>query len=277
MRKLPIGIQVYGLRDLLQDTPGNFRSVMEKIKAVGYDGVELAGLYGLQPAYVHDVLQDVGLTPISAHVPFADMVADVDKVIEDYQTIGVEYAAIPYLSEEFRPQGPRYGEALTEIGRISEAMQKSGLKLMYHNHDFEFVKLPDGTYGLDDLYSRFAPDRLLVQLDTCWAHVAGVDPAAYIRGYGQRCAVVHVKDYIKTGDPRNLYQLIGTEVKVEEGGEGFFEFRPVGFGQIIWEPILQAILEAGTKWIIVEQDEHHGLGGLEAARRSREYLKILGW
>ena len=88
---------------------------------------------------------------------------------------------------------------------------------------------------------------------------------------------MHVKDYIKTGNPRNLYQLIGTEVKVEEGGEAFFEFRPVGFGQIIWEPILQAILEAGTKWIIVEQDEHHGLGGLEAARRSREYLKILGW
>ena len=97
---------------------------------------------------------------------------------------------------------------------------------MYHNHDFEFVKLPDGTYGLDDLYSRFAPDRLLVQLDTCWAHVAGVDPAAYIRGYGQRCAVVHVKDYIKTGNPRNLYQLIGTEVKVARGRRGVLRVPP---------------------------------------------------
>jgi sugar phosphate isomerase/epimerase len=89
--------------------------------------------------------------------------------------------------------------------------------------------------------------------------------------------VVHVKDYIKTGDPKNLYELIGTEVEKEAGGEGFFQFRPVGFGQIFWEPILEAILAAGSKWIIVEQDEHHGLGSLEAARRSREYLKILGW
>ena len=100
---------------------------MEKIKAVGYDGVELAGLYGLQPAYVHDVLQDVGLTPISAHVPFADMVADVDKVIEDYQTIGVEYVAIPYLSEEFRPQGPRYGEALTRSAASARPCRKAAL------------------------------------------------------------------------------------------------------------------------------------------------------
>ena len=103
MCRLPVGVQVYGLRDLLENTPGNFLSVMERIKAMGYDGVELAGLYGLQPAYVHDVLHELGLTPIGAHVPLEDMMADLGKVIEDYQTVGVEYLAIPYLSEEYRP------------------------------------------------------------------------------------------------------------------------------------------------------------------------------
>ena len=68
--------------------------------------------------------------------------ADLGKVIEDYQTVGVEYLAIPYLSEEYRPQGPRYAEVLAEMDRISEELQKSGLKLMYHNHDFEFAQLP---------------------------------------------------------------------------------------------------------------------------------------
>ena len=66
-----------------------------------------------------------------------------------------------------------------------------------------------------------------------------------------------------------------TEEQTEEGG--VFEFRPVGFGQQLWEPILTASLEAGAGWVIVEQDEHYDLPSLEAARRSREYLKILGW
>ncbi len=277
MSKLPVGIQVYSLRDLLEGTPENFKPVMEKLKAMGYAGVELAGLYGLEPAYVRDVLGQVGLVPVSAHVPFADLLGDLDRVISDYKTVGVEYIAVPYLDQELRPLGPRYGEALAEIKRIGQALRQNGLKLMYHNHDFEFVQLPDGTYGLDDMYAQIGAEDLLVQLDTCWAHVAGIDPAAYIRRYGERCAVVHVKDYIKTGDPKNLYELIGTEVEKEAGGEGFFQFRPVGFGQIFWEPILEAILAAGSKWIIVEQDEHHGLGSLEAARRSREYPKILGW
>ena len=49
MKKLPVGIQAYGLRDLLEETPDQFGNVMQKIKDMGYDGVELAGLYGLEP------------------------------------------------------------------------------------------------------------------------------------------------------------------------------------------------------------------------------------
>ena len=51
-KKLPVGIQVYGLRDLLENTPENFKNVMQQVKDLGYDGVELAGLYGLTPEYV---------------------------------------------------------------------------------------------------------------------------------------------------------------------------------------------------------------------------------
>ncbi|HAN95899.1 MAG TPA: sugar phosphate isomerase/epimerase, partial [Firmicutes bacterium] len=126
MSKLPVGIQVYSLRDLLEGTPENFKPVMEKLKAMGYAGVELAGLYGLEPAYVRDVLGQVGLVPVSAHVPFADLLGDLDRVISDYKTVGVEYIAVPYLDQELRPLGPRYGEALAEIKRIGQALRQNG-------------------------------------------------------------------------------------------------------------------------------------------------------
>ena len=80
-RKIPVAVQVYGLRDLLEEHPENFRNVMQKIKDYGYDGVELAGLYGLKPAEVRDILKEVGLVPISAHVPFADMVEDLESMM----------------------------------------------------------------------------------------------------------------------------------------------------------------------------------------------------
>lgn len=277
MSKLPIGLQVYGLRDLLEADPQNFKSVMQQVKEMGYDGVELAGLYGLEPMFVRDTLAEVGLIPISAHVPLADLIKDADKVARDYKKIGVQYVAVPYLPEEYRHNTPGYPQVIQEIKRIGQIMQAHELKLLYHNHDFEFVMLDDGTFGLDAIFTSIPADLLLVELDTCWVEVAGQDPAAYIRKYGSRCEVVHLKDYIKEGSPKNLYQLIGTEVEEEKDGDGLFEFRPVGSGQMQWEPILAATLEAGVKWAIVEQDEHYGLGSLAAARRSREYLKSLGW
>ena len=74
-----------------------------------------------------------------------------------------------------------------------------------------------------------------------------------------------------------MYKLIGIDTDESEEDTGYFGFRPVGFGQMIWEPVLEASLDANAKWVIVEQDEHYETDPLECARRSREYLKILGW
>ncbi len=277
MSKLPVGIQVYGLRDLLEGTPENFKSVMESVKAMGYDGVELAGLYGLEPEYIHDILGEVGLKPLSAHVPLVEMMEDAEKAVQTYKTIGCDYMVVPYLPEELRPLHDGYEKALSEMRRIGKIVRDNGMKLLYHNHDFEFVTMPDGTFGFDDIYTQVPADLLMVEPDTCWIKVAGQDPAGYIDKYSDRCEIIHLKDFIKEGDPDDMYELIGIESRRESMKKGFFQFRPVGFGQQIWEPILEASLRSNAKWVVVEQDQHYELDALEAARRSREYLKILGW
>ena len=276
-KKLPVGIQVYGLRDLLENTPEQFPAVMKQVKELGYDGVELAGLYGLDPTFIRDTLAEIGLTPLSAHVPLADMTADIEKVIADYQLIGVDYLVVPYLPEEYRHLTPGYPVVIEEMKKIGAAVKAAGMKLLYHNHNFEFVRLEDGTFGFDDIYRQVPADLLLVEPDTCWIKVAGQDPVEYIHKYGSRCEVIYLKDFVKEGNPQNLYKLIGIETEKKEEDTGFFEFRSVGFGQMLWEPILNASLEAGAKWVVVEQDEHYDLPPMECARRSREYLKILGW
>lgn len=277
MKKLPVGIQVYGLRDLLENTPDQFESVMKSVKEMGYDGVELAGTYGLEPAYIRDTLAAIGLVPLSAHVPLVDMMEDIEKVIADYSVIGVDYLVVPYLPEEFRHNTPGYPVVIEAMKKIGAAVTAAGMKLLYHNHDFEFVTLADGSYGFDDIYTQVPEDLLRVEPDTCWIKVAEQDPAGYIKKYGARCEVIHLKDFIKEGKPQNLYKLIGIETEEVAEDTGIFEFRSVGFGQMLWEPILAASVEAGAKWVVVEQDEHYDLSPLECARRSREYLKILGW
>ena len=73
-----------------------------------------------------------------------------------------------------------------------------------------------------------------------------------------------------------MYQLIGTDVEEQES-HGFFEFRPVGSGMQDFPSILQASLDAGAQWVVVEQDQSNGRTPMEAVTMSREYLKSQGW
>ena len=277
-KKLPVAIQVYGLRDLLENTPENFKEVMQKVKDLGYDGVDLGGRRIIKKEYVKEVLDEVGLVPVSAHVAFAEMMENLDQILKDYSVIGVKYLVMPYMAEEYRPVNPEgFKKFLPLLNEVGQKIHDAGMTFLYHNHDFEFVKLPDGQWGYDAMFDAIPHDNLMSELDTCWCDVATGEAPEFVRKYTDRIPVVHLKDYIKKGEVKNMYKLIGIETEEEEGDTGYFGFRPVGFGQMIWESVLEASLEANAKWVVVEQDEHYDMEPLECARRSREYLKILGW
>lgn len=274
MKTLPVGVQVYSVRG---DAERDLAGTLKKIKEIGYDGVELAGLYGHTPVQVRTAIEEAGLIALSAHVPFQELREDIEGVVGQYKEIGVKYIAIPYLMDEDRPGTPKFEENVKTFEQIGKVCKEKGIELLYHNHDFEFVKMPDGRYALDYIYDTIPADLLKTELDTCWVKVAGEDPAAYVRKYAGRSPIVHLKDFHKEGRPANMYELIGTTVEKKEASAGSFEFRPVGHGDQDMPSILEASIAAGSEWVVVEQDQSNGRSPMEAITLSREYLRSQGW
>ena len=269
---LPIAVQVYSVRD---DAAADLRATLQSIKNMGYDGVEFAGLYGNKPADIKAMCAEIGLTPISAHVPYLDMVKDPEGVLGDYAEIGCSYVVIPYLTPEYRPGEDKFGEVIENAKMLGEKANALGMTLLYHNHDFEFIKL-NGKYALDILYEEVPASLLQTELDTCWVNVGGEVPADYIRKYAGRTPVVHLKDFFgeKSDD---MYELIGIQSAAPKRPSGF-EFRPVGAGLQNFPEILKASEESGAKWVIVEQDKPSmGLTAMESIKKSIEYLKSIGY
>lgn len=277
MSKLPVALQLYTVRDVAQD---DFFGVLKQVKDMGYDYVEFtADFFGHTAVEIRAELDRLGLKAISAHVSIDLMLDDLDKVIRDFGTLGCQYIAVPWLDDARRPGTPAWPGVVEQIKKIGEALAKTGIALLYHNHDFEFVKI-DGEYALDLLYS--AIPTLGAEIDTCWVKVAGVDPADYVLKYTNRCPVVHLKDFVMSGfeRPKKLYALIGADGKDDSdaaGGESSFDFRPVGYGVQDFPPILDASVKAGAKYVVVEQDRSSQRPSLEAAKLSRDYLKTLGF
>ena len=144
----PTAIQVYSVRE---DAKADLRATLAKLKEMGYDGVEFAGLYGHTADEVKTMCEELGLVPVSAHVPYLDMVKDPEGVLGTYAAIGCKYVAVPYLNDELRPGTDKFPEVMKNIAMLGEVANRLGMTLLYHNHDFEFIKL-GGKYGLDTLY-----------------------------------------------------------------------------------------------------------------------------
>ena len=254
-KKLPVALQVYSVREAAEK---DFAGTMAKVKAMGYDGVELAGLYDMSPAEMRSALDKAGLRAVSAHVTVGAMMSATEKTIDDYIAIGCDYVAISYLPEDMRHDSPNFDNILKEFARIGQACVDKGIKLLYHNHEFEFEKTADGSYMLDYMFAKVPASLLEAEPDTAWIKFSGLDPAEYIRKYTGRCPIVHLKDF--TGDTREN-----------------MEFHPVGSGKQDVPAILQASLDCGAKWVVVEQDHSLTRPQIEAAKISREYLTSLGW
>lgn len=266
----PIAIQLYSLRD---DIAADFEGTLKKIKAMGYDGIEFAGLYNKSAVEVKEMCQRIGLNPISAHVPFVDMMSD-PSLLEVYAEIGCKFVVIPYLTEEYRPGSDRFNEVIEGAKMLGEKAHTLGMQLCYHNHDFEFVKL-DGEYALDILYKQVPADILQPELDTCWVNVGGEDPVKYVLKYTGRMDLLHLKDFVGSKS-ENMYALIGIDENEKKNTHGKFEFRPVGSGIQNFPQILGAAAESGVKWVIVEQDQPSmDKTPLECAEMSVNYLKSL--
>ena len=272
MKKALIGYQIYSARE---EAEKDLFGVLKHVKELGYDGVEFAGMYHYTAEEIKKALDEAGLIGISAHVPLAVIEADMFKTISDYKTIGVKYIAVPYTDNYCRPGGEGFAKTLGVMAKFGRLCKEAGIQLLYHNHDFEFEKI-SGIYGLDFIYQAIDADILKTEIDTCWVKYAGEDPAAYVRKYAGRCPVVHLKDYVGVKGGKNPYALIGMEDDSASPDEIAFEFRPVGHGSQNVPSIIEAGLESGADWFIVEQDQSVGRAPLEACKMSIDYLKSIG-
>jgi sugar phosphate isomerase/epimerase len=86
-----------------------------------------------------------------------------------------------------------------ELNALAARAADRGLRLGYHNHDFELSSLIGGRPALEVLAGQLDP-AVLLEVDTYWAAVGGQDVPGLLRRLGERVRYLHVKDGPVTRD-----------------------------------------------------------------------------
>ena len=205
----------YQLYSAREDASNDLEGVLDQLSRMGYEGVEFAGFFERSAKEVRKLLKHTGLKAVSSHVPLQQIRDDMQSVLDYHEELECGCIAVPYLAEEDRPGQPGFARVLETLYTFGRQCKKRGIVLLYHNHDFEFVKMPDGSYGLDYMYANTSPENLKTELDTCWVNVGGEVPADYVRKYTGRAPVVHLKDF-EGSKSEQMYELIGIKSEKKE-------------------------------------------------------------
>jgi Sugar phosphate isomerases/epimerases len=246
---MKLALQIYSLRAYL--APEQLANTLNRVKTMGYDGVEWFALIGHTPAELAAITEKAGLKMFSLHRDIHDVLACDALELDAIADAGVKYLPIGWLPESRLAGGPLFGETCEAIRRYAEEAGKRGLRLLYHNHDFDLA--PCGTSTKLDMLLSALPENVLgAEPDTCWLWTGGTDPAAWLKRYADRAPVIHLKDCVP-----------------EAGRRGFM---PVGSGALNWDSILP---ECGTAdWLCVEQDEPSGVkDAFACAKASADFLR----
>jgi sugar phosphate isomerase/epimerase len=255
------GLALYTVRDAMKDA----RATLEKVAQAGYVNIESAGyengkFYNLSPADFKSLLGEMKLKPISAHQSSVTF-ENVDQQIADLKAAGFQYFVVP-----IPPMGlfGHDGGKMTMKGgaknlaqildKLGEKCEAAGLQLLYHNHDFEFVKDAEGIVPIDYLLENCNPKYVNFQMDLYWVTKAGADPVAYFKRYPGRFKIWHVKDMDDQG-----------------------RFAPVGNGKIDFKRVLDNKKLSGMQYYFVEQDACFNETALEAIVISHKGLAKIGF
>jgi sugar phosphate isomerase/epimerase len=253
----PVGLQLWSVRKALSK---DFNGTLAKVRAMGFEEVEAAGLYDRPPLKFRAALEKAGLRCQSVHLGYEQFRDRPAEAFTELKPLGLSWVVCPWIAHGSNFGSDEARAAAVVLNRAGKMAQEQGLNLAYHCHGYEFVSSPQGTL-FDTLADATDPSVVSFQIDVLHAFLGGADPAALITKYGPRVKSLHLKDLKQGFSPSAGLAIApdGSDV-------------PVGTGQLNWQAIFRAAVKAGVPIYYIEDESLDPLGHIP---QSVAYLKGL--
>lgn len=282
MKKGKIGVQMMMLKGKV-DELGVYET-MRELKELGYHCIELSQI----PMTAENVAEfkrackdfDIKVAAISASLePSATgagndaLTNNFDKIVNDCKTLNCNFVRIGMLPLHLLESKDKVMEFVARAEEMAVRLAEHGIQLYYHNHEVEFQKY-DGEYLLDIIKNNTS--KLGFELDVHWIQRGGENPAKFVRKYTGRVTLLHLKDY-RVGQLDVSALKSGDRAKVMQARANVVQFAEIGEGNLDMKEIIEAGLESGSEYFLIEQDQQYGRDPFECLKTSGDNLRKLGY
>jgi sugar phosphate isomerase/epimerase len=235
---MPIGCQSYTVRDAIgKDFPGTLKMLagvgfrtLEMCSPAGYATSGFGPLAKMKAAEIRQAIKAAGLRCISSHFQFQELRQNLDDRIAWAKEMGLTQMIVSTFALPNNATMDDWMRAADALNKIGEQVQKAGIQLGFHNHNFEF-RIIDGVLVYDKLMGQL--DGKLVKMQFQVAVIdQGYEAATYLTKYPGRFLSLHLADW-STAEKKQV---------------------PIGKGVVDWAKLFAAARTGGVKNYFVEMD-----------------------
>lgn len=251
---MKIGAQLFTVRDYCENLE-DFAETLRKIAEIGYEYVQVSVPCDYEPEWLDEQLKKNGLKCVITHFNTDKIKETPEEVAKFHQVFGCKHIGIGYMPGGLaKPE--YYDDFVRDFKPAGKIIAENGGLMMYHNHNMEFMKAPDGKLYMEKLAEDFLPEELGFTLDTFWVQSGGGDPAQWLEKLSGRVPCIHLKDM----------EIVNREQRT----------APLGAGNINFDRIFEVVEKAGVEYMFVEQDNCYDADPFDCLKQSFEYLKERG-
>ena len=190
------------------------RSTLQRIKAAGYDGLEL-NRFMIHPSSMmvrlmtraagmptgkggnldwNNLLREADLSVISLHTDLGSLEREADTLAAEARELGTDKLVITGMYRFDYGDEKAVRELAERLSKAGERLKKLGLSLLYHNHNVELLQVKPGLRAYDLLLSETDPAYVGFEFDSFWFTDGGADAKDWMRRLGNRMKLWHITD-----------------------------------------------------------------------------------
>ncbi len=190
------------------------RDTLQKIRAAGYDGLEL-NRFMIHPSSLmvrlltraagmptgrggkldwKSLINESGLGVVSLHTDLGTAEREPDAVMEECGSFGTDTAVITGMYRFDYSDESSVRSLAERLNRAGETFGKQGIRLLYHNHNVELLQVRPGVPAYDILMEETDPAFVNFEFDSYWFTDGGADAKEWMKKLGSRMKLWHVTD-----------------------------------------------------------------------------------
>lgn len=190
------------------------RDTLQKLKAAGYDGIELCSFMIHPTPFAVKLLtkaagmpvgnggkldwprlvREAGMKVPAIHQYLDAIEKDPGAAVAECRAFDTDTVVITGMYRLDYTDGEKILDLAHRLNQAGSILKQSGIRLLYHNHNAEFLQVEPGVSAYHVLLRETDHEAVNFEFDSYWCADAGVDPLQEMQRLGSRMKLWHIND-----------------------------------------------------------------------------------